>query len=115
VNPETRFRSAQNVVRRKVHARDQAARIIPCSQCKFRIEPKPGAFHCSHPVYTEVIADPIAGTVELKHRTKAAEARSHDGYCGQEAALFEPIPGLGWGWKAYAAVIALGFGLIIFT
>ena len=105
LDPRSRFRKAQAVAGEKSAALREAAELLTCSDCRYLVEAPlappgfnrpPPSLRCSHPVYMDVRPDHIAGKLEIRHPTLAADARKSDGLCGPEAVLFEVKPAPSW-------------------
>jgi hypothetical protein len=72
----------------------------PCTECAHfigerRQEKWPNRLEgpfCGHPAYEKHAIDPVTGVVSVKQSTTASAARSEQGLCGLDAALFEPHP-----------------------
>lgn len=64
--------------------RELAASDFFCVDCRYL-----KGSDCSHPAVQDYYADPVRGRVEAKP-VSARDARSENGGCGPEAALFDP-------------------------
>lgn len=71
----------------------------PCADCRYLL-----FGNCRHPAVQSYSSDPISGVITA-HPEPALAARSADGSCGPEAALFQLKPS--W----VAGVIGFGIGL----
>lgn len=63
--------------------------LFPCINCRYY------QFACTHPAVAEVVVDPETGATK-SHAADPKIARSEDGACGPEGALFDSrsVPGL---------------------
>lgn len=78
---------------------------LPCAQCRHL-----RSGDCRHPAVQSYSSDPISGEI-VAHPAPALAARSEEGSCGPEAALFDPKPS--WIAGAFGFVSGLKTALVI--